>query len=148
MVLFIHREDMAVRRHARRRQARPPLAEIIIGKHRNGGTGAVKMTFIKEYTRFENYADDAEPGLGRVGRSEPPRAVDLAELAIERAERQVARLAGGLEDQAVGEPEGRSVAEVCQGRGDGGGIVHHELLVIQQLLYHVGDVASDRARSR
>ena len=38
------------------------IAEIIIGKHRNGGTGAVKMTFIKEYTRFENYADDAEPG--------------------------------------------------------------------------------------
>jgi len=22
----------------------------------------VKMTFIKEYTRFENYADDPEPG--------------------------------------------------------------------------------------
>ena len=37
-------------------------AEVIIGKHRNGGTGAVKMTFIKEYTRFENYADDPEPG--------------------------------------------------------------------------------------
>ena len=38
------------------------IAEIIIGKHRNGGTGSVKMTFIKEYTRFENYADDPEPG--------------------------------------------------------------------------------------
>jgi len=38
------------------------MAEIIVGKHRNGGTGAVKMTFIKEYTRFENYADDPEPG--------------------------------------------------------------------------------------
>ena len=33
-------------------------AEIIVGKHRNGGTGAVKMTFIKEYTRFENFAED------------------------------------------------------------------------------------------
>ena len=40
------------------------VAEVIIGKHRNGGTGSVKMTFIKEYTRFENYADDAEPGWG------------------------------------------------------------------------------------
>jgi replicative DNA helicase len=38
------------------------VAEVIIGKHRNGGTGAVKMTFIKDYTRFENYADDPEPG--------------------------------------------------------------------------------------
>jgi hypothetical protein len=24
----------------------------------------VKMTFIKEYTKFENYADDPEPGWG------------------------------------------------------------------------------------
>ncbi len=34
-------------------------AEIIIGKQRNGPTGTVRMTFLGEYTRFENYA----PGL-------------------------------------------------------------------------------------
>jgi replicative DNA helicase len=61
LVLFIHREDMA---GGDTPEAASPtaVAEIIIGKHRNGGTGAVKMTFIKAYTRFENYADDAEPG--------------------------------------------------------------------------------------
>jgi len=31
-------------------------AEVIIGKHRNGPVGTAKMTFIGEYTRFENYA--------------------------------------------------------------------------------------------
>lgn len=31
-------------------------AELIIGKHRNGPTGTVRMTFIGECTRFENYA--------------------------------------------------------------------------------------------
>jgi len=31
-------------------------AEIIIGKHRNGPTGMVRMTFLGEYTRFENFA--------------------------------------------------------------------------------------------
>ncbi|MDD5328544.1 MAG: replicative DNA helicase [Sulfuricella sp.] len=31
-------------------------AEIIIGKQRNGPIGTVKMTFLGEYTRFENYA--------------------------------------------------------------------------------------------
>jgi len=31
-------------------------AEVIIGKHRNGPVGITKMTFIAEYTRFENYA--------------------------------------------------------------------------------------------
>jgi replicative DNA helicase len=61
MILFIHREDMA---GGDTPDAAMPtaIAEIIVGKHRNGGTGAVKMTFIKEYTRFENYADDPEPG--------------------------------------------------------------------------------------
>jgi len=31
-------------------------AELIIGKHRNGPTGMVRMTFVGEYTRFENFA--------------------------------------------------------------------------------------------
>jgi len=32
------------------------IAEIIIAKQRNGPTGTVKLTFISEYTRFENMA--------------------------------------------------------------------------------------------
>ncbi len=61
LIMFIHREDM---QGGETPDANMPTAtaEIIVGKHRNGGTGAVKMTFIKEYTRFENYADDPEPG--------------------------------------------------------------------------------------
>ncbi|MBD5804778.1 Replicative DNA helicase [Azoarcus sp. Aa7] len=34
-------------------------AELIIGKHRNGPTGTVRMTFVGECTRFENYAGGA-----------------------------------------------------------------------------------------
>jgi replicative DNA helicase len=30
------------------------IAELIIGKQRNGPTGTIKLAFIKEYTRFEN----------------------------------------------------------------------------------------------
>jgi replicative DNA helicase len=32
------------------------IAEIILGKHRNGALGTVRLTFIGEYTRFDNYA--------------------------------------------------------------------------------------------
>ena len=58
LIIFIHREDMSGGDGSD--TGPTSVAELIIGKHRNGATGAVKVTFIKEYTRFENYADDAE----------------------------------------------------------------------------------------
>ena len=36
------------------------IAEIIIGKQRNGPIGQFKAAFIKEYPRFENYADTGD----------------------------------------------------------------------------------------
>ena len=33
-------------------------AEIIIGKQRNGPIGTVNLTFLKEYTPFENFSSD------------------------------------------------------------------------------------------
>jgi len=35
--------------------AGPPPAELTIAKHRNGPVGELKLTFLKELTRFENY---------------------------------------------------------------------------------------------
>ncbi len=38
------------------------VAELIIGKQRQGPIGTVRMTFLGEYTRFENYIDDVYGG--------------------------------------------------------------------------------------
>jgi len=32
------------------------IAEVIVGKQRNGPLGTVRLTFLGQYTRFENYA--------------------------------------------------------------------------------------------
>ena len=37
-------------------------AEIIIGKQRNGSTGTVPLTFLGQFTRFENFSHDVYPG--------------------------------------------------------------------------------------
>jgi replicative DNA helicase len=38
------------------------IAEIIIGKQRNGPIGTIKLTFLGKHTRFENYS--GAPGGG------------------------------------------------------------------------------------
>jgi replicative DNA helicase len=39
-------------------------AEAIIGKHRNGPVGTVRLTFLGEYTKFENFASGSAPYRG------------------------------------------------------------------------------------
>lgn len=55
VVLFIFREEMYGQEGDRRPEAEG-IAEIIVGKQRNGPTGTARLAFIKQYTRFENLA--------------------------------------------------------------------------------------------
>jgi replicative DNA helicase len=55
LVLFIYRQDQYAEKNAPAADANG-VAEIIIGKQRNGPTGLVKLAFIREFTRFENLA--------------------------------------------------------------------------------------------
>jgi replicative DNA helicase len=57
VVIFIYRQDQ----YQDRDREAPPIemqgvAELIVGKQRNGPTGTVKLAFIREFTRFENLA--------------------------------------------------------------------------------------------
>ena len=39
-------------------EAERGIAELIIGKHRNGPTGTVKLKFWNAWTRFDNLAEE------------------------------------------------------------------------------------------
>ena len=53
LVLFIYREEMYYPDKAEAKGR----AEIIIGKQRSGPTGKVDVTFLGQYTKFDNLAD-------------------------------------------------------------------------------------------
>jgi replicative DNA helicase len=51
VILFIYRDEVY-----NSESKDKGTAEIIISKQRNGPTGTVRLTFLGEYTRFENFA--------------------------------------------------------------------------------------------
>jgi len=52
VIMFIYRDEVY-----NPETAEKGVAEIILPKQRNGPTGTVKLTFLGQYTRFENYAN-------------------------------------------------------------------------------------------
>ena len=59
LVMFIFREEQYRTEDGQADQDTEGVAEIIVGKQRNGPTGTVKLAFVKEHTRFENLAQGA-----------------------------------------------------------------------------------------
>jgi replicative DNA helicase len=58
VVFFIYRPEVYDREEARPEDQ--GVAEIIIGKQRNGPIGTVKLSFLNQYTRFESLAHGAQ----------------------------------------------------------------------------------------
>ncbi|WP_308387615.1 replicative DNA helicase [Acidithiobacillus sp. AMEEHan] len=52
LILFLYRDEV----YHKDKEEVKGMAEVIIGKQRNGPIGTVRMSFFGEYTRFENYA--------------------------------------------------------------------------------------------
>jgi replicative DNA helicase len=56
VIMFIYRDD-----YYNKESKEPGVAEIIIGKQRNGPVGTVKLAFIKHNTKFDNLASGELP---------------------------------------------------------------------------------------
>lgn len=72
VVMFVHRPEYYGISVDEENRATEGVAELIVGKQRNGPTGDVRVAFIKEFARFENldeFHSDAEDYL-------PPAADD------------------------------------------------------------------------
>jgi replicative DNA helicase len=54
VVMFIHRPEYYGMKQDTEGNSLEGIAEIIVGKQRNGPTGEVKLKFFKDYARFEN----------------------------------------------------------------------------------------------
>jgi replicative DNA helicase len=51
VIMFIYRDE-----YYNKESKEPGVAEVIIGKQRNGPVGTVKLTFLKPLTKFDNLA--------------------------------------------------------------------------------------------
>jgi replicative DNA helicase len=59
LIMFIYRDEVY-----NKESENKGIAEIIVGKQRNGPTGTVRLTFFGEYTKFENYVDPVSSAAG------------------------------------------------------------------------------------
>ena len=57
VIMFIYRDD-----YYDKNSKEPGVAEIVIGKQRNGPVGTVRLTFLKPLTRFDNLAPGGSNG--------------------------------------------------------------------------------------
>jgi replicative DNA helicase len=60
VVIFIHRPEMYQKEDSEGNSLQG-LAEVIVGKHRNGPTGTVNLYFHKQFTRFDNRTEREAP---------------------------------------------------------------------------------------
>jgi replicative DNA helicase len=60
VVLFIHRPEMYQKEDSEGNSLEG-IAEVIVGKHRNGPTGTVSLYFHKQFTRFDNRTEREAP---------------------------------------------------------------------------------------
>jgi len=58
LICFIYRDEVYNKNEDNPRRG---IAEIIIGKQRNGPTGTIELTFIDRYTTFENFTEMQAP---------------------------------------------------------------------------------------
>ena len=58
LVMFVYRDEY----YNPETTEKPGVAEIIIGKHRNGPVGSIELTFLNRYPKFASIASEEAAG--------------------------------------------------------------------------------------
>lgn len=114
-------------------------------------TPSIAFAWEAERTRVQSTVEGTSGAAGtaagenvvavRLAASEALRPIQLAQRAVERAERQMPRLAGHLEDQAVRETQRRSSPKVLEGHSHDFRVLQCQTLMLEQHLDRGGDLA-------
>lgn len=63
LVMFVYREEVYIRdQEEAKRKGIENIAEIIIGKHRNGPIGNIELTFLKQFGKFSDKPQQGDEG--------------------------------------------------------------------------------------
>ncbi|MFH0964938.1 MAG: replicative DNA helicase [Planctomycetota bacterium] len=76
VVLLLHRDDYQQRDESATPIQGPSVAKLIVAKQRNGPTGALKLTFLRQFIRFENYIEWDGQGVPEGSEVSLPRGGD------------------------------------------------------------------------
>jgi replicative DNA helicase len=66
VVMFVHREEYYKASEEERQEVKGQ-ADVMIKKHRNGRTGDIKLTWLHEFTRFENFQQPEYAEFSSIG---------------------------------------------------------------------------------
>jgi replicative DNA helicase len=98
MVAFLYRADYYGITHNEAGDSTQGVAEVIIGKQRNGPTGTVELRFINEYTKFDDLDTLNRPAYPAPSGPRPGATQPAARIMMPSKMNNIEEMSGDFEE--------------------------------------------------